>query len=228
MTLLKIENLTKSFQRGVEQIFPVNHLNFQVDAGDFVCIMGRSGIGKTTLLNLIALFSNPDEGSIFYQGKALNDLDDDEMSKYRNQEIAYLTQSPELIKTLNAYENVVLPYYIRFDENKIIDSQDPAVKAKALMEKLGIADLRDEKVQNLSGGEKRRVALARSLINHPKILLLDEPTADLDEETANEIRNLLVALNQEGLTIIVVTHDEAFKRLDARNYRMIDGQVQKY
>lgn len=228
MTLLKTENLTKSFQRGAEQIFPVNQLNFEVDAGDFVCIMGRSGIGKTTLLNLIALFSDPDEGSIFYAGKALNDLNDDEMSKYRNQEIAYLTQSPELIKTLSVYENVVLPYYIRFDENKLKDSADPAAKAEALMAKLGLADLRDEAVQNLSGGEKRRVALARSLMNQPTILLLDEPTSDLDEETANEIRQLLVSLNQEGLTIIVVTHDEAFKHLNATNYRMVGGQLQRY
>lgn len=228
MSLLAIENLTKSFHRGVEQIFPVNHLNFQIEAGDFVCIMGRSGIGKTTLLNLIALFSNPDEGNILYQGQSLNHLADDEMSKYRNQEIAYLTQAPELIKTLNVYENVVLPYYIRFDENKLNDDQDLGEKAKNLLTKLGIADLIDEKVQNLSGGEKRRVALARSLINQPNILLLDEPTADLDEETANEIRKLLVALNQEGLTIIVVTHDEAFKKLNARNYRMIEGQLKIY
>ncbi|MDO5688955.1 MAG: ATP-binding cassette domain-containing protein [Tissierellia bacterium] len=219
MCLLNIEKLTKSFVQGQEKLIPIHELSLTINPGDFITIMGRSGTGKTTLLNLIALFLNPDAGHILYKGEKLNEFDDEEASEYRNRRIGFLIQTVPLIPSLTVEENIILPHFLweRTD--------DPREKAKELMHEFNIIKLKGEPIDNLSGGERKRVGLARALINEPEILLLDEPSSDLDEQTAKQIIDFLVDRNKRGLSILLVTHDRAFQRISNRSYQLLDGSL---
>lgn len=223
--LLEIKNLSKSFYRGNDKIYPIKDLNFELEAGELACIMGRSGSGKSTLLNLLALFLDPDEGDILYKNKSILSFNDKESSRYRCEEIAYLTQELGTIPTLNVFENLLLPYSISVENGGEIK---PAIEEKAMdiLEKLGILDLKDTWVKNLSGGEKKRLTLARALINEPSLLILDEPTSDLDDKTAQDVRDLITQMNANGVAIIVATHDYEFKDVD-NLYFLKDGKLNK-
>lgn len=223
--ILEINNLTKSFEKPNETIYPVNSLYFSMNEGDYVVIKGRSGTGKSTLLNLIGIFLDPDEGEILYKGNNIIGLDDQEASKYRSQEVSYLTQNLDSIPTLTVFENIILPYYISLESGGEINEEIES-KVLGIMESLNLLTLKDDKVRNLSGGEKKRLTFARSLVNDPSLLLLDEPTADLDDENATDILNILDRLNSEGMSIIVVTHDEAFDE-KGRLFKMSDGKLFK-
>lgn len=223
--MLEIKNLTKEYQQGSELIRPVDQLNLTMNQGDFLCIMGRSGTGKSTLLNLIAGFLKPDSGGVLFEGQNVHDLSDTEASIYRNQKIAYLTQKVVTLPTLNTLENILLPYYLHNDTDN-----EGKVKERALqlMQKMGIESLKDQPVRQLSGGEKKRVAITRALINQPQLILLDEPTADLDEDTGQEIIDILLSLHQENVGIILVTHDPIFKQIEvAQQYQMTHGKLVK-
>ncbi|MBG9986043.1 ATP-binding cassette domain-containing protein [Facklamia sp. DSM 111018] len=222
--MFEVKDLCKSFMRDGETISPVDHLNFTLNQGEMAVIMGKSGVGKTTFLNLLALFLKADQGDILYQKKSIIELDDQQASLFRNQELAYLTQKVETLSSLNVLENVMLPSYISSGEKKGVN--EIRQRAVDLLEKLGIGDLKDQAVRQLSGGEKKRVALARALINQPKILLLDEPTVSLDEATSLELRDLLVDLNKQGMGMLIVTHDPIFKDLkQAKLFHMVDGHL---
>lgn len=225
--MLEIKNLSKSFERDAETIYPVYNLDFSLQAGELACIMGRSGSGKTTLLNLLALFLKPDSGEINYQGQSVLDFDDQAASLYRNQDLAYVTQQATAIPSLNVLENILLPATIHQvpDEKQM---EDLVAKAEDLMQALGIQELKNQPIRRLSGGEKKRVILARALINEPKILLLDEPTSDLDETSSLELIALLQTLNENGASMIVVTHDPLFKQLShALFYTLRQGQLEE-
>lgn len=206
--LLSINNLNKQYQRGANSFLAVNNLSFNLADNEFVSIVGRSGSGKTTLLNLLAGILSPTSGSIVFNGVDIGLLNDQQMSALRNQYIGYIPQGASLLANLKVLDNVRLPFYL----NKR-NGGDPLPRARELLAQLGIGHLQDMYPASLSGGEARRVAIARALINSPRLLVADEPTSDLDMETTHHIMQLLAGLQQQGMTLLMVTHE-----LEITNY----------
>ena len=200
-SIIKTENLSKSFKRGSNTLFAVKNVNFTLEEGDFVNIIGRSGSGKSTFLNLLSGLLKPTEGKIFAKGKDMSDFSDREISKYRNEVIGFVPQSLGTLPNLNVLENVSLPYYLFKRDDSAYE------KAAMLLDEMGILHLKDDFPKNLSGGELKRVLIARSMINSPELLILDEPTSDLDKNTTMEIMDLLKKINSKGTALIIVTHE---------------------
>lgn len=217
--LLELKDVSKTFQRQSTSFSPVDHLNFGLDQGDFVVISGRSGAGKTTLFNLIACLDQPTTGEIIFDNRSVAQQNVDEQAHYRNEDLGYLVQHPTLIESLTVLENVVLPFYLQER------SGDVESRALHLLEDLGVAYLKDDSVTALSGGELKRVALARALINQPALVLVDEPTSDLDEDSAQTMIDYLVQLNAGGTAIMAISHDPAVLNLDLTHYRYTEGQL---
>ena len=176
--------------------------------GDFNCIMGKSGSGKTTLLNMIAGLLTPTQGKVTFNDVNLFELDDQQVSAFRNQHIGYIPQGSSLLPNLTAIDNIRLPYYLTKRPNKSSFSY-----AKSLLEKAKVSYLQDVYPANMSGGEMRRIAILRALICQPQIIIADEPTSDLDEESSTDIMQLLKEINQQGTALLIVTHDH-----DVANY----------
>ena len=210
-------NLSKHFG----PVQPVREVNFTVQAGEFITLLGPSGSGKSTLLGLIAGLEQPSEGSIHLQGREITGLNEDELALFRRQHIGFVFQAFHLIPTLNSLENVAFPLYpVRMQEKERTD------QAMALLEKVGLGDRAAHPPARLSGGERQRVAIARALINEPSILFCDEPTGNLDSTSGGEILDLLLQLNQNRkLTIFMVTHDKEIAQLSHRSLYMHDGEV---
>ncbi len=200
--LLKITNLSKQYQRGQHDFWALRNANLTMDAGEFISIVGRSGSGKTTLLNLLAGILRPTAGNILFNNINIPALGDGRMSSLRNQCMGYIPQGNSLLGNLTVRDNIRLPFYLSGN-----GMGDAGQRASQLLGRVGLAHLANMYPASLSGGEARRVAIARALINYPKLLLADEPTSDLDTETAHEIMCLLQEFNQQGTAILLVTHD---------------------
>ena len=220
-SIIKTENLSKSFKRGSNTLFAVKNVNFTLDEGDFVNIIGRSGSGKSTFLNLLSGLLKPTEGKIFAKGKDMSDFSDREISKYRNEVIGFVPQSLGTLPNLNVLENVSLPYYLFKRDDSAYE------KAAMLLDEMGILHLKDDFPKNLSGGELKRVLIARSMINSPELLILDEPTSDLDKNTTMEIMDLLKKINSKGTALIIVTHELDILKYGNTLYQMEDGSLIK-
>lgn len=220
-SIIKTENLSKSFKRGSNTLYAVKNVNFTLEEGDFVNIIGRSGSGKSTFLNLLSGLLKPTEGKIFAKGKDMSDFSDREISKYRNEIIGFVPQSLGTLPNLNVLENVSLPYYLfkRYDS--------AYEKAAMLLDEMGILHLKDDFPKNLSGGELKRVLIARSMINSPELLILDEPTSDLDKNTTMEIMDLLKKINSKGTALIIVTHELDILKYGNTLCQMEDGSLIK-
>jgi putative ABC transport system ATP-binding protein len=212
MMLLKISNLSKKYERGERSFAAVNNLSLSLNQGEFVCLLGRSGSGKTTLLNMIAGLLTPDSGEVFFGETNLYRLDDDTRSSWRNEKLGYVPQGASLLANLTALDNVRLPFHLkaRGGESKN--------KAMSLMTSLGIAHLEKSYPASLSGGEARRVALARALMNSPDLIIADEPTSDLDLETIKDMVNLMSCINEQGCAFLVATHDLEL----SRHYKVLE------
>ena len=211
--------LSKVYQMGEEQVVALNKISIEVPQGDYLAIMGPSGSGKSTLLNLLGCLDQPTEGSYELAGHSVGNFDDDELSKLRAQQIGFIFQSYNLIPYLDVLENISLP--ASYDSTSKLDAN----KAKQMAELVGLGDRLNHKPLQLSGGQQQRVGIARSLANDPAFILADEPTGNLDSKTTEEILDLLDDLNQQGKTIVLVTHEEEVAARARRIIRMNDGEI---
>jgi putative ABC transport system ATP-binding protein len=218
--ILVMEQLCKSYQLGTVELKVLRDVNLTIRSGEYMAIMGPSGSGKSTLLNMIGCLDHPTSGDYWLGGENVSFLDDDRLSLIRGAHIGFIFQSFNLIDQLNVIENIEIPmYYQGFSEHK------SAERAKELATMVGLGDRFNHRPSELSGGQQQRVAIARSLANDPLIILADEPTGNLDSESGTEILNILVRLNEEGKTIIVVTHDTNIAEHAERTIELFDGRI---
>jgi len=217
--MIQINNITKSYQMGETRVDALKGVSLTIEDGDFVAIMGPSGSGKSTLMHILGLLDVPSEGSYKLHGREVSNLDEDELAILRRDEIGFIFQQFNLLPRMPAWQNVSLPLLY---SQKSFNFE----KAKALLEKVGLGTRGDHKPNELSGGQQQRVAIARSLINSPKIIFADEPTGNLDSKSEKEVMDILQALNAQGITIVVVTHEEEIGEKAQRLIRMRDGVVQ--
>ena len=203
--LLKLKNLCKEYKRGEKIFKAADDINLEIFSGDFVNIIGRSGSGKSTLLNMAAGLLTPTSGEIEFEGEKFSLKDDYQLSKIRNEKIGFIPQGASALPNLDILENILLPFYLR--PKNIKSENNPEETANNLLEKFGIQNLADSYPSELSGGELRRALIIRALINGPKIIIADEPTSDLDIESSKNIMEIFKELNNEGLTVLLVSHD---------------------
>jgi putative ABC transport system ATP-binding protein len=201
MALLQLNALTKTYSRGGRNFNAVNCANLSVEPGDFISITGRSGSGKSTLLNMCAGLVTPTAGTVFFNGKNLYQLDDTAISFFRNKQTGFVPQGQSLLANFTVLENACLPWFLFKREGS------PEKRALALLEKTGIGHLAASYPRELSGGEMRRAAITRALVNEPEMLIADEPTSDLDAETTADIMLLLRDIAQGGTAVLIVTHE---------------------
>jgi len=215
--LLRAESLHKSF--GV--VTAVNHINLHINSGEIVALMGRSGSGKSTAMHLLAGLEQPSSGDVCYQDQNIAGLDEDALAVWRRKNIGLIFQSFHLIPTLSALENVAFPLY-----PTRVSVAERRQRAAARLEMVGLADRATHRPSRLSGGEQQRVAIARALINHPGLILADEPTGNLDSETGSDILALFHRLRDEaGVSFLIVTHDNEVAATADRIIRMKDGEI---
>ncbi|MEM6736395.1 MAG: ABC transporter ATP-binding protein [Bacteroidota bacterium] len=201
ISILEVSSVSKSFKNGTRIVQVLENINLSVPSGSRVAIVGSSGSGKTTLLGLCAGLDRPTSGSIMLNNIKLDRLSEDEMAQVRNKDVGFIFQNFQLIPTLTALENVMIPLELQ-------GKKGARPVAKGLLERVGLGDRTSHYPSQLSGGEQQRVAIARAFSNEPKILFADEPTGNLDEETGQSVENLLFEINREkGTTLILVTHD---------------------
>ena len=218
--MLKINNLHKSYKMGDSSLHVLKGINLHVDKGEMVAIMGSSGSGKSTLLNIIGILDELDSGEYTLDGIEIKDLTEKKAAQYRNKFLGFVFQSFNLINFKNALENVALPLYYQGLKRK--ERQE---KAMFHLNKVGLDDWSTHLPNELSGGQKQRVAIARALAAEPKLLLADEPTGALDSATSHEIMQFLQQLNDEGKTILIVTHEEDISLMCKRIVRLKDGVI---
>ena len=225
MALSELKNIYKNFMMGEENIQALNDINLQINEGELTSIVGTSGSGKSTLMNIIGLLDLPSSGSYFLDGFNTTQMSDDDLSKYRNQKIGFVFQSFNLLPKASALKNVEMPMQYASAYNKNIT--DSAIRKMAMetLEKVGLGSRIHHLPNELSGGQRQRVAIARALVNNPKILLADEPTGALDSKTSEEILTLFHELNTQGVTVIIVTHDNNIASRCRRILRMSDGLI---
>ena len=218
--MLKINKLHKSYKMGDSSLHVLKGINLHVERGEMVAIMGSSGSGKSTLLNIIGILDELDSGEYTLDGIEIKDLTEKKAAQYRNKFLGFVFQSFNLINFKNALENVALPLYYQGLKRK--ERQE---KAMFHLQKVGLADWSTHLPNELSGGQKQRVAIARALAAEPKLLLADEPTGALDSTTSQEIMQFLQQLNDEGKTILIVTHEEDISLMCKRIVRLKDGVI---
>jgi len=218
-TVLRVEALTKTFPSGGRALTVIDDVSFAVEEGDTCAIVGPSGSGKTTLLGLCAGLDQPTSGDVELCGVALNPLDEDERAEVRNRNVGFVFQTFRLLPTLTALENVMVPAELRGDA-------DPRPRAAELLDEVGLGDRIGHYPSQLSGGEQQRVAMARAFINRPRVLFADEPTGNLDAETAGRIEDLLFELNETaGTTLVLVSHDQELASRTERILRLRGGAI---
>lgn len=219
--LLQAKNVSRSFKRGDSTFFAVKDADFYIEDSDCVFIVGRSGSGKTTFLNLISGLLEPTSGTVLFQDRDITAMNDTEKSFYRNESIGFVPQSLGALPNLSVLDNVRVPFFL-FDRDG-----DTEGRALSLLEMMGIAHLKDELPSNLSGGEAKRMLIARALMNAPKLLIADEPTANLDAETATEVMKVIQDINRLGTAVLIVTHDTNILDSGRTTYRMDSGTLTK-
>jgi putative ABC transport system ATP-binding protein len=220
--ILELKEVSKIYTLGKQRIPALNKLSLSICEGDFVVIMGPSGSGKSTFLQIASMLAHPTKGKIFLKKKNVTDYDEIERARLRNQEIGFIFQQFNLLAKTSAVEQVALPLVYAG-----VSEIDRKKRATAMLEKVGLGDRLFNKPGELSGGQQQRVAIARALVNNPSIVFADEPTGNLDSKSGKEIQEILIKLNKEGKTIILVTHDPNVAKIAKREVCIKDGQVIK-
>ncbi len=221
--MILLENVNKSYRTKTIETLALNNINLNVSKGEFLSIMGPSGCGKSTLLNIIGLLDEPSGGKVVIDGNQITKYNTKQLAKFRNHKLGFIFQSFHLINDLSVIDNVELPLIYRS-----IGSAERKKKAQEALEKVGLANRMKHFPSQLSGGQKQRVAIARAIVGNPEIILADEPTGNLDSVMGNEIMDILLRLNQESnTTIVMVTHDELMAKKTNRLMRLFDGSQVK-
>jgi putative ABC transport system ATP-binding protein len=218
--IIRLEHISKSFLVGSEIVHGLRNASIQVDKGEYIAIMGPSGSGKSTLLNILGLLDQPNEGSYFLEGSDVTSLTDDERAHIRRERIGFVFQFFHLVPRLTAQENIELPM--------VLAGITPAARrrrVKDILDQVGLAERAAHRPEQLSGGQRQRIAIARATIMQPTVMLADEPTGNLDRAAGHDVVKILEALNQKGLTLIMVTHDPELGHRARRQIRMDDGNI---
>ncbi len=218
--MIKVTDLSKVFRTEEIETTALNGVSFEINDGEFVAIMGPSGCGKSTLLNILGLLDNPSGGSYKLLDSEVGQLKEKERTKFRKGNIGFVFQSFNLIDELNVYENVELP--LRYLN---ISASERKQKVTEILKRMGISHRAKHFPQQLSGGQQQRVAIARAVVSNPKLILADEPTGNLDSKNGKEVMELLSELNQEGTTIVMVTHSQKDAAVAQRVINLFDGQI---
>lgn len=219
--MIKLENICKSYELSGEKITALDNINLEIKEGEFVSIIGKSGSGKSTMLNVLGMLDDWDNGEYILDGIKASELKGNEVAKIRNQKMGFVYQNFNLLPKLSAVENVALPLMYSGKSSK-----DNIKIAKEYLELVGLSDKIHNKPTQLSGGQQQRVAIARALVNKPKILFADEPTGALDSKTSKEIMSLIQRVwKEQGITVIMVTHDDSLAKQANRIIRVSDGKI---
>lgn len=217
-SLIELKHITKDYCLPEQSVTALNNISLNIERGELTAIVGTSGSGKSTLMNIIGLLDRPSHGSYLFESQAVEHLSDEALAAFRNQKIGFVFQSFFLLPRLTALENVMLPLFYAQ-----VPTEEAKDRALSYLDKMGVAGLSQHTPNQLSGGQQQRVAIARALVNHPQIILADEPTGALDSRTGSEVMALFHQLHDEGRTILIVTHDQHISRQCARVVTLKDG-----
>ena len=215
--MINVKNISKSYKDAIV----LNNVSLEINKGDFTAVMGPSGSGKSTLLYSISSMDNPDEGEVIFEGIDVYKLSESELSKFRLNKMGFVFQNSQLLKNLSIFDNIILPGMVAKRESIEV------VRARAteLMSKMGIEDIKDRDIREVSGGQLQRAAICRAMINSPEILFMDEPTGALNSEAASQVMEILKKLNQEGISIMLVTHDAKMASMAKKIIYIKDGKL---
>ena len=215
--MIMVKNISKSYKDAIV----LNNVSLEINKGDFTAVMGPSGSGKSTLLYSISSMDNPDEGEVIFEGIDVYKLSESELSKFRLNKMGFVFQNSQMLKNLSIFDNIILPGMVAKRESIEV------VRARAteLMSKMGIEDIKDRDIREVSGGQLQRAAICRAMINSPEILFMDEPTGALNSEAASQVMEILKKLNQEGISIMLVTHDAKIASMAKKVIYIKDGKL---
>jgi putative ABC transport system ATP-binding protein len=218
--MIELQNVCRIFTVGDQQVTALRDINLRLDAGEYISIMGPSGSGKSTMLNMLGLLDRPTSGTYLLDGGNVTDLNDEQQARVRREKIGFVFQSFHLVPRLTAAQNVELPMILAG-----IPAEERKARVQVLMQNYGLSDRADHKPDQLSGGQRQRVAIARATVMNPTVLLADEPTGNLDRTTGWEVLKLLEGLLEQGITLVVVTHDAEIGVRAQRRIHMLDGRI---
>lgn len=215
--MINVKNISKSYKDAIV----LSNVSLEINKGDFTAVMGPSGSGKSTLLYSISSMDNPDEGEVIFEGIDVYKLSESELSKFRLNKMGFVFQNSQMLKNLSIFDNIILPGMVAKRESIEV------VRARAteLMSKMGIEDIKDRDIREVSGGQLQRAAICRAMINSPEILFMDEPTGALNSEAASQVMEILKKLNQEGISIMLVTHDAKMASMAKKVIYIKDGKL---